>query len=87
MQLVSMLPSKLAGADSLREICHGLECGLGRLRQLGLDQAPMGPTLADANGHRDAAVFEKAFWTCPNRLRDQGRLGIQERFRFRNSLL
>ena len=86
-QLVSMLFSQLAGADSLREICHGLECGLGRLRHLGLDEAPRRSTLAYANGHRDAVVFEEFFWACLNRFRDQGLLGTHKRFRFRNPLL
>ena len=86
-QLVSMLFSQLAGADSLREICHGLECGLGRLRHLGLDEAPRRSTLAYANGHRDAVVFEEFFWACLNRFRGQGLLGTHKRFRFRNPLL
>jgi hypothetical protein len=35
-QLVSMLFCHLAGAESLREICTGLECCLGKLKHLGL---------------------------------------------------
>lgn len=86
-QLVSMLFSQLAGADSLREICHGLECGLGRLKHLGLDEAPKRSTLSYANSHRRSELFEEFFWTCLNRFRDQGLLGSHKRFRFRNPLL
>ena len=35
-QLVAMLFCHLAKADSLREICNGLSCCLGKLRHLGI---------------------------------------------------
>ncbi|SDP54615.1 DUF4372 domain-containing protein, partial [Desulforhopalus singaporensis] len=39
-QLVSMLFCHMAHADSLREICGGLACCLGKLRHLGISKAP-----------------------------------------------
>lgn len=86
-QLVSMLFSQLSGADSLRAISYGLECGLGRLRHLGLESAPKRSTLSYANAHRPAAVFEQMFWSCLERFRRLGLLGRHKRFRFRSPLL
>src|SRR3954470_14753986 len=42
-QLVSMLFCQLAHADSLREICNGLGCCLGKLVHLGITKAPINP--------------------------------------------
>jgi hypothetical protein len=39
-QLVAMLFCQLARADSLREICNGLACCLGKLVHLGIGKAP-----------------------------------------------
>ncbi|MBI4557447.1 MAG: DUF4372 domain-containing protein [Candidatus Hydrogenedentes bacterium] len=39
-QFVGMLFSQLAHADSLREICNGLACCLGKLVHLGIPNAP-----------------------------------------------
>lgn len=89
-QLVSMLFCHMAAADSLREICNGLACGLGRLRHLGLDQSPSRSTLSYANAHRPASVYEELFWTCLDRFRKGGKLGCDtktRRFRFKSPLL
>jgi len=40
-QFVSMLFCQLAHADSLREICNGLRCCLGKLVHLGILQPPI----------------------------------------------
>lgn len=45
-QLVAMLFCQLAHADSLREICNGLACCLGKLVHLGIDVAPNKSTLS-----------------------------------------
>jgi hypothetical protein len=45
-QLVAMLFCQLAHADSLREICNGLACCLGKLVHLGISVAPNKSTLA-----------------------------------------
>jgi len=39
-QFVAMLFCQLARADSLREICNGLSCCLGKLVHLGVNTAP-----------------------------------------------
>lgn len=86
-QLVAMLFSQLARADSLREICNGLACCLGRLVHLGIDLAPRRSTLSYANGHRPAALFEELFWKTMHRFRSRGMLPECKPFRFRNRLL
>jgi Transposase DDE domain/Domain of unknown function (DUF4372) len=87
-QLVAMLFCQLAHADSLREICNGLACSLGKLVHLGIDVAPNKSTLAYANKHRPAALFEELFYTALGRFRDEKGLGMRKpRFRFKNKLL
>ena len=48
-QFVSMLFCQLAQAKSLREICGGLACCVGKLRHLGMSSAPPKSTLSYAN--------------------------------------
>ena len=87
-QLVSMLFCQLGRADSLREICNGLACCLGRLVHLGITRAPRRSTLAYANEHRPAALFEDLFVTALARFRQQQALGGRNRkFHFKNKLL
>ena len=54
-QFVAMLFRQIARADSLREICNGLSCCLGRLVHLGVRKAPNKSTLSYANARRPAA--------------------------------
>lgn len=87
-QFVSMLFCQLGRADSLREVCNGLACCLGRLAHLGIAKAPRRSTLSYANEHRPAALFEDLFWTAAARFREQQALGgKQHKFRFKNKLL
>jgi hypothetical protein len=87
-QLVSMLFCQLGRADSLREICNGLACCLGRLVHLGIAKAPRRSTLSYANEHRPAALFEDLFFTALARFRQQQAWGGRNRkFRFKNKLL
>ena len=87
-QFVAMLFCQLSRTDSLREICNGLSCCLGKLVHLGIDRAPQRSTLSYANKHRTAALFEDLFWTTLNRFRDQQLFGERpKRFRFKNKLL
>ena len=87
-QFVSMLFCQLGRADSLREICNGLACCLGRLVHLGIIKAPCRSTLSYANEHRPAALFEELFWTASARFRQQQALGGRKhKFRFNNKLL
>ena len=87
-QLVAMLFCQLAHADSLREICNGLACCVGKLVHLGIDVAPSKSTLSYANKHRPAKLFEDLFYTALARFRDEKGLGSRKRkFRFKNKLL
>lgn len=86
-QLVAMLFSQLAHADSLREICNGLACCEGKLRHLGIQDTPRRSTLSYANSHRPAAMFEALFWRITERFRQQQMLGKKRTFRFKNRLL
>ena len=87
-QFVSMTFCQLAHADSLREICNGLACSEGKLVHLGVQRAPNKSTLAYANEHRPAALFEDLFYTSLNRFRGQQGLGTRKsKFRFKNKLL
>jgi hypothetical protein len=87
-QLVSMLFCQLAHADSLREICNGLGCCLGKLVHLGIGKAPNKSTLSYANEHRPAKLYEDLFYTALQRFRDEEGLGPRKKkFRFKNQLL
>jgi len=87
-QFVAMLFCQLARADSLREICNGLRCCLGKLFHLGVRVAPNKSTLSYANAHRPAKLFESLFWVALKHFRAQGSLGVRKAaFRFKNKLL
>ena len=60
-QFVAMLFCQLAQAKSLREITEGLQASEGKLRHLGLPEAPARSTLAYANSHRPWQLFETVF--------------------------
>jgi hypothetical protein len=86
-QFVAMLFCQLGRVDSLREICNGLSCCLGRLIHLGIRREPRRSTLSYANEHRPAALFEDLFWSALDRFRGQQALGSRCKFRFKNKLL
>lgn len=86
-QFVSMLFCQLSRAESLREICGGLACCLGKLNHLGVERSPKKSTLAYANEHRPAALYEELFYVALARFRGQHLLGRQKKFRFKNKLL
>ena len=87
-QLVAMLFCQMAHADSLREICNGLACCLGKLVHLGIDVAPSKSTLSYANKHRPAKLYEELFYTALARFRDEKGLGQRkQKFHFKNKLL
>jgi hypothetical protein len=87
-QFVSMLFCQLGHADSLREICNGLSCCLGKRVHLGISRAPSKSTLSYANEHRPAALYQELFYTALSRFRAQQGLGVRKRtFRFKNKLL
>jgi hypothetical protein len=87
-QFVGMLFCQFAKADSLREICNGLSCCLGKLVHLGVEKAPNKSTLSYANARRPAELYEDVFWSAAKRFREEGKLGGgKKKFRFRNKLL
>ena len=87
-QFVAMLFCHLAHADSLRLICNGLTCCLGKLKHLGIAQAPNKSSLGYANRHRPASLFQQLFWTTLERFRNHSLLGPSSKpFRFKNKLL
>jgi len=87
-QFVSMLFCQLSHAASLRDICNGLSCCLGKLIHLGITRSPKKSTLSYANEKRPAALFEDLFWTVLDRFRNEKLLGDRSRrFRFKNKLL
>lgn len=60
-QFVAMLFCQLAQAKSLREISEGLQASEGKLKHLGLPEAPARSTLAYANSHRPWELYETVF--------------------------
>jgi hypothetical protein len=83
-QFVAMLFCQLGRAHSLREICGGLASVEGKLNHLGVEAAPKRSTLAYANAHRPAALFEDVFQRLLERCQ---RLSPRRKFRFKNKLV
>jgi hypothetical protein len=83
-QFAAMLFCHLAQAKSLREICGGLACACGKLRHLGIKEAPRKSTLSYANANRSWFFYQTLFQDTLGRLRFN-RPG--HRFRFKNKLL
>jgi hypothetical protein len=81
-QFVAMMFCQLASAKSLREICQGLAASEGKLRHLGVPEAPARSTLAYANEPRPwelyQTVFENLLGTC-----HAAAVG-KKKFRFKN---
>lgn len=84
-QFIAMLFCQLGQAQSLREICGGLAACEGKLRHLGLSDAPKRSTLAYANEHRPwelyQSIFEQLYQRC------QGLVNPPRPLRFRYRLL
>lgn len=74
----------LGRAQSLREICGGLAASEGKLRHLGLPDAPRRSTLAYANEHRPWQLYESVFYQLLARCRS---VAGSHGFRFKNKLL
>jgi hypothetical protein len=83
-QFAAMLFCHLAQAKSLREICGGLACACGKLKHLGIKDAPRKSTLAYANSHRSWQFYQALFQDTLARLHFN-RPG--HKFRFKNKLL
>jgi transposase len=83
-QFVAMLFCHLGRAQSLREICGGLAASEGKLRHLGLPDAPKRSTLAYANEHRPWQLYRSVFYQLLSRCRE---VAGPHGFRFKNKLL
>jgi hypothetical protein len=84
-QFVAMLFCHLGKAQSLREICGGLAASEGKLRHLGVREAPKRSTLSYANEHRPWEVYRSVFERLLGRC--QAVAGPRKKFRFKNKLL
>ncbi len=83
---ISMLFCQLAQAKSLREICGGLACCMGKLKHLGMRKAPNKSTLSYANAHRPWKMYRDLFYETLNWCQSHSP-GKHRRFRFKNKLL
>jgi Domain of unknown function (DUF4372)/Transposase DDE domain len=90
-QFIAMLFCQLGHAKSLREICGGLAASEGKLRHLGLPQAPARATLAYANEHRPwqlyRTMFDQLLATCQSLAASQPGTRKKKKFRFKNPLM
>jgi len=83
-QFVAMLFCQLAQAKSIREICGGLACCMGKLKHLGFQEAPNKSTLSYANAHRPWTLYQDLFYQMLERCR----MGApRHKFKFKNRLL
>jgi hypothetical protein len=82
---MAMLFCQLAQAKSLREICGGLACTMGKLRHLGMKEPPNKSTLSYANTHRPWEMFRDLFYETVNRCKMAA--PKNRKFRFKNKLL
>ena len=83
-QFVSMLFCQMAQAKSLREICGGLKCCLGKLKHLGVRTAPNKSTLSYANKNRSYKLYEELFYKTLEKCKG---FAPDKKFRFKNKLL
>jgi hypothetical protein len=86
-QFVAMEFCQLGRAHSLREICGGLASCEGKLRHLGIPDAPNKSTLAYANEHRPWELFQTVFGQLFDKCRTVvgGQRG-RKKLRFKNKL-
>jgi len=84
-QFVAMLFCQLAHANSLREICQGLAASEGKLKHLGVEQAPKRSSLSYANQHRPWQLYPVIFGKLLSRMQGQA-IGTAKKFRFKNRL-
>jgi hypothetical protein len=87
-QFVAMLFCQLGRAHTLREICGGLASCEGKLKHLGVPDAPKKSTLAYANEHRPwslyQTVFQQLLAKCHMVIAGRGQ---KRKFRFKNKLV
>src|SRR5947208_16511243 len=85
-QFIAMLFCQLGRAHSLSEITQGLAASEGKLKHLGLSEAPAKSTLAYANQHRPWELYQTVFFQLLERCRAQADVR-QSKFRFKNKLV
>jgi hypothetical protein len=87
-QFVAMLFCQLGRAHTLREICGGLASCEGKLKHLGVSDAPKKSTLAYANENRPwglyQTVFQQLLGKCHTVIAGRGK---NKKFRFKNKLI
>ena len=87
-QFVAMLFCQLGHAHSLREICGGLAACEGKLRHLGIPEAPNKSTLSYANQHRPWELYQTVFDQLLEKCRAQvANQRGRRKFRFKNKLM
>ena len=82
---VAMLFCQLAQAKSLREICGGMACCMGKLRHLGMKNAPNKSTLSYANANRPWQMYRDLFYETLSFCKMAA--PSKHKFRFKNKLL
>ena len=85
-QFVAMLFCQLGRAHSLREICGGLASCEGKLKHLGVPEAPKKSTLAYANEHRPWELYRTVFEQTLGKFQSVA-AGCKKKFRFKNKLV
>lgn len=85
-QFVAMLFCQLGHAQTLREITGGLAACEGKLRHLGISDAPKRTTLAYANEHRPWQLYQSIFQQLLKRCQGEA-ARHQRKFRFKHKLL
>lgn len=60
-QFIMMLFAHVAGFDSLREICQGMETQGGHLNHMGIEKVPKKSSLSYANQHRSWEIYQDMF--------------------------
>ncbi len=83
-QFVAMLFCQLGQAHSLREICGGLATCLGKVKHLGIQDAPSRSTLSYVNKHRPWQLYEKVFYQLLSRCKPLTK--GKKKFRFKSKL-
>jgi len=86
-QFVAMQFCQFGRAHSLREICGGLASCEGKLKHLGIPEAPKKSTLAYANQHRPWELYETIFGQVLGKCQSMAQSsGFKKKFRFKNKL-
>ena len=86
-QFIAMLFCQLGRAHTLREICGGLASCEGKLKHLGVPEAPKKSTLAYANEHRPWELYKTVFGQLLEKCQSTvSEAGWKKKFRFKNKL-